>query len=29
MAATSEFIQFVTDQLTALGHVTTRRMFRG
>jgi DNA transformation protein len=29
MAATSEFIQFVTDQLTALGHVTTRRMFSG
>lgn len=29
MAATSEFIDFVKDQLAPLGHVTTRRMFSG
>lgn len=29
MAATTEFIDFVKDQLGPLGHVTTRRMFSG
>ena len=29
MAAKNEFIEFVTDQLAPLGHVTTRRMFSG
>ena len=29
MAGNSEFITFVADQLGALGHITTRRMFSG
>ena len=29
MAASPEFLEFVKDQLTPLGHVTTRRMFSG
>ena len=29
MATRTEFLEFVTDQLAPLGHVTTRRMFSG
>lgn len=29
MAASKEFLAFLTDQLAPLGHITTRRMFSG